>query len=524
MFHTTAIFRPIGAAAIALALCAWASATVWAGVGKFTISVVDADTQQPLPARLHLKNARGRPMRPRVKAPYWKDHIVFDGSVELKLNQGHYQFELECGPEYKTRSGHFEIRDLADDQQEIEMHRFVDLSAEGWWSGDLYVERKVRDIELLMRAEDLHVAPLITWGGKSKANRTRTAAHSSSSGPLVSFDSNRYYHIESGKDARSRGTLLYFHLDQPPGLQAATREYPSSTKFLQQILKQHDESDRIHVDVPRPSAWDLPLWLASGGIDSIGLANSMSLRGGAITIDTTARPFNQVLFPSPHGVGRWSEAIYYHVLECGLRIPPSAGSGSGVVANPVGYQRVYVYCGDDYSYEKWWENLRAGRVFVTSGPLLRAQVEGHPPGHVFTAKTGERLDLEIGLKLSTRDKIEYLEVVQNGRVVHEVRLDEWAKADGRLPPLVFGESGWFLVRAVTTNQETYRFASTGPYYVEFDGRPRVSRQSVGFFFDWLEAGMNRVALRDKQQKKEVLAEYRAARKFWEDLFKRTNTE
>ena len=183
-----------------------------------------------------------------------------------------------------------------------------------------------------------------------------------------------------------------------------------------------------------------------------------------------------------------------------------------------------MHCGDDLSYDKWWENLRAGRVFVTSGPLIRALVEQHPPGHVFTAKTGDRLELEIALKLSTRDKIEYLEIVQNGRVVHEVRLEEWAKAGGRLPPVVFAESGWFLIRAVTTNQETYRFASTGPYYVEFDGRPRVSRQSVQFFLDWLEAGMKRVALRDAQQREKVLAEYRAAQQFWEDLFKQANTD
>jgi len=30
----------------------------------------------------------------------------------------------------------------------------------------------------------------------------------------------------------------------------------------------------------------------------------------------------------------------------------------------------------------------------------------------------------------------------------------------------FNESGWFLVRVITDNPKTFRFASTAPYYVE----------------------------------------------------------
>ena len=48
-----------------------------------------------------------------------------------------------------------------------------------------------------------------------------------------------------------------------------------------------------------------------------------------------------------------------------------------------------------------------------------------------TADDGETVELEIALNLATQDKIEYLEVIQNGRVVHEVRLSDWAKKKGR---------------------------------------------------------------------------------------------
>ena len=43
------------------------------------------------------------------------------------------------------------------------MRRFIDMAADGWWSGDLDVRRPKSDIELLMEADDLHVAEVITW-------------------------------------------------------------------------------------------------------------------------------------------------------------------------------------------------------------------------------------------------------------------------------------------------------------------------------------------------------------------------
>ena len=111
---------------------------------------------------------------------------------------------------------------------------------------------------------------------------------------------------------------------------------------------------------------------------------------------------------------------------------------------------------------------------MTNGPLLKPLVQGELPGHVFRAAAGTKLDLEIGLTLSTRDPISYLEIVKNGQVKHSIPFDKYSKS-GRLPNVEFDSSGWFLVRAVTDLPNTYRFAMTGPYYVEIGGKPRISR-------------------------------------------------
>jgi hypothetical protein len=100
-----------------------------------------------------------------------------------------------------------------------------------------------------------------------------------------------------------------------------------------------------------------------------------------------------------------------------------------------------------------------------------------------------------------------------------VRLDDFGKKRGRLPPIEFDSSGWFLVRAVTNNPEIYQFASTGPYYVESNYQPRISRASVQFFLTWLEDASKKFA-----GNAAVLAEINAARPYWQKLLDRATVD
>ena len=135
----------------------------------------------------------------------------------------------------------------------------------------------------------------------------------------------------------------------------------------------------VWIDIEKPFWWDVPTWLASGQVDSIGLANNHMNRRGMYEDEAWGRPRDAKRLPPPRGNGFWTQEIYYHILNCGLRIPPSAGSASGVLNNPVGYNRMYVQLDGALSYPGWWDGLRAGRVFVTNGPLRRVRADGQPP-------------------------------------------------------------------------------------------------------------------------------------------------
>jgi len=312
---------------------------------------------------------------------------------------------------------------------------------------------------------------------------------------------------------------LFFGLSKPLALGNSSYEYPASMKFVREAR----QNPKCWIDVEKPFWWDLPVWLASGQVDSIGLANNHMCRDSMYESEAWGKPRDTKRLPPPRGNGFWSQEIYYDVLNSGLCIPPSAGSASGVLPNPVGYDRVYVHVGPKMSYEQWWAGLKAGRCFVTNGPLLMVRANDELPGHIFTAAEGEKLTIHIEASVLSEDPIPALEIVKDGEVakriaIHSLPCNEEAT-------LTFDRSGWFLVRAVTNVPNTFRFASTAPYYVEIGpSKRRVSRKSVQFFLDWLDERIASLSkeLTDPDQLREVLGHQRDARKFWERKLSEAN--
>ncbi len=489
-------------------------AALHAATGQLELRILDKDSGQPIPCRMHLIGPKKKPFKPE-KVTFWNDHFVVPGKLLLKLPLGNYSFVIERGPEYRDQTGHFTINTFADDTKTIEMRRFVDMSAEGWWSGDLDVRRPVRDIELLMQADDLHVAQVLAW-----RNDKALTASASTKEPIVRFDNNRYYSLSTGALRQPGTELLLFNLPAPSKLPVANSDYPPLAKIVTDI---RDNKKDVWVDASKPFWWDLPILVALGLVDSVEIAHSHICRDSVTNNEADGRARDRKLFSSLKGNTEWSQEVYFRLLDCGLRIPPSAGSGSGEAANPVGYNRMYVHGDGELSYEKWFEGLRAGRVFVTNGPLITTRVDGELPGHVFQGEPGKKLELEVELNFWTRDPITYLEIIKDGHVIQEVRFDEIPKT-GKLPKIVFEQSGWFLLRAVTDVPKTYRFVMTAPYYVEFDSRPRISKSAAQFFLDWVYQRAKQIKLADPQQQKEVLQWHRQARDYWQNLLSKANAE
>jgi len=479
------------------------------------IEVRDAEGH-PLPCRVHLTGPTGKPIE-APGLPFFRDHFACDGDVALSLPAGSYRHEIERGPEHERASGSFEVegpRTIA-----VRLGRIADLAKEGWFSGDLHIHRPPEDVPLLARAEDIHVAPVITWWNERNSWSGRDLPRE----PLRRLEDGRYLDLMAGEDEREGGALLYFGLERPLDITKASREHPSPLRFVADARAIQAD---VWIDIEKPFWWDVPAWIASGRMDSIGIANNHMCRSTMLPNEAWGRARDRERLPDPLGNGHWTQEIYYRLLDCGVRIPPSAGSASGVLPNPVGYNRVYVQCGAPLDPVKWWAGLKAGRSFVTNGPLLVVKANGELPGHVFRMEKGAPLSIGIEASLVSNDTVPAIEVIRDGRVVGAMDVGG-RKAEGKTFTVTFERSGWFLVRAIADERRTFRFASTAPFWVEAAGEsPRISRASARFFLAWVEERIARIrsAVTSEKELADVLEHHERALKFWGDLRDRANAE
>jgi hypothetical protein len=481
------------------------------------INATDSDGEL-LPCRVHLRNAQGEPQHVTGQ-PFWNDHFVCSGRVTADLGPGVYRYEIERGPEYVRASGKIEILAGKDAELKATLGRIANLRKERWYSADLHVHRPLADVELLMQAEDLDYAAVITWWNNQNLWKGREIPDELTR----KFDGHRLYGLMAGEDEREGGALLFFGLDRPLDITGSKREVPSPMQFVGEARKRNE---KVWIDIEKPFWWDVPVWLADGRMNSIGLANNHMCRSRMLENEAWGKPRDASRLTSPRGNGFWTQEIYYHILNSGLRIPPSAGSASGVLPNPVGYNRVYVRLDEPFTRDSWFAGLSRGQCFVTNGPLLIVRANRQLPGATLKVDGGKTLDVQLDIELTSIDRVPRLELVQNGEVTQRVECTGDLSQRRSLKFTVDG-SGWFLIRAIADVKETFRFASTAPWFIETEAnKHRISRRSAQFFLDWASQRIGRVKAKvvDPAELREVLVWHDKAQKFWQDRVAQANAD
>lgn len=473
--------------------------------GTLSLLVTEKDKSEAVHCRVHLKDGNGKPVE-APGLPFWKNHFSCNGKAELKLAAGDYSYSVERGPEYQRAKGSFAIKEDGATELKLELERMTDMAADAWWSGETHSHRPLEEAELLMQAEDLHVAHFITWW--NAANPWMKASAPPRGAP-VKFGGSYFYDKFGGEDEREGGALLFLDMHGAMDVTKALDHYPPSSVYIEAARKGKKD---VWVDAEKPYWWDLPLWVANGQVDTIGIANNHMQQFGVLDNESRGKARDLQRYPGKHGNGLWTQDIYYHLLNCGLRIPPSAGSASGVLWSPIGYNRIYAKVEGELTYEKWRAAVMAGRTFVTNGPLLVCRAGDEMPGHVFRAEAGKTVPINI--RLHSADLIRAIEIVQNGKVIHSVPCEGTLQ---KLPDVAL-EPGWFLVRCIADVPETFRFASTAPYYVEAaDGKLPISKASAQFFVDWCKERLERfnaIPEATETQKTEMLGIWKKAEAFW----------
>ena len=112
-----------------------------------------------------------------------------------------------------------------------------------------------------------------------------------------------------------------------------------------------------------------------------------------------------------------SAAIYYHMLNVGVRLPATGGTDnfSNVWRDPSGgAARTYARLDGPLTWRRWIEAVRAGRTVATNGPLLFVEVDGHEPGSEISARD----HVTVSVDLATIAPVDVVEIIVDGRVAH----------------------------------------------------------------------------------------------------------
>ena len=472
-----------------------------------TIDFVDEKTGEPIPCRVELRDAKGKPQKGKG-ALYHTPWTIVENQLIYRGRVGDYTFDVHHGPEYAGGGGGFTLDKDGEGGDVVRLPRHANMANENYFAADRLTFIPAASMPKWLPAEGLQSATVCTTAPSDTAKDS--AKERLPDGHWFSQDS--YY------DGRP-GSGLVFHHWSPP---AAVPDALPSTKLLV-LAKQKTET---RAEITRLWARDTPQWLASGRIDAIQILSEHTTRDGksSIKVSDMFHP-EPAQFKGPRGTGRLVENLYWQVLETGLQIPPSAGSAVGRSSSPLGYNRVYVNLpGTLRNQDLFEEGLYTGRSFVTNGPLLRAKVNDEHPGATLKAVGGNKLGLNVALELTVADPVEYVDVVFNGEALYHARLDEYAKAGGKIPLLEVERSGWLVVRVVTSREETYRLATTAPFYIQFDGQSRISKAACQMFLDWLETSNSEQKKSDPGGAAAAETYYSAAKKYWQGRVENSNAE
>lgn len=446
--------------------------------GQLEVTVTEG-AAGPVPCRVHLA-AGGKPVYAAGMPRFERDpHFSCPGRFTVAVPPGKVRILIERGLEYRPFSEEISVEAGQTVQRRVQLERWIDMNARGWYSGDLHVHRPPADMPLLLRADDLNVAPVLTFWNK-------TAAAVAPPYLVEGRDEGapqrpRCFHILAQEDERAGGAILLFNLAKPILLEGVTRDYPSGFAYHEAALGQ-----KAFVEVEKPFWWEAPVHVALGRVDSIGLVCNHFQRMQLMDNEAWGRPRDRAAYAGPQGFARNVMDLYYRYLNMGYQIAASAGSATGVLANPLGQNRAYLPL-ERFSYEGWFAAMREGRNFVTNGPMLFATVSGKPIGTRFEAPAGP-FEATVEFEVLGRDPLEKAEIVVGGEVAASFTppADNPRRIAARRT-FSIGRSTWIAVRAFEPVQgSVLRFAHSSPFYVTIGGARPSDPQAARFYVQWLD--------------------------------------
>ena len=495
--------------------------------GKVRVRVSDSNGGL-LPSRIYLRGADGRSYfpdgsYPRVVSVTEDYYFHTDGSFSATLPVGEAKLEVWRGFEYEPVFSTVEVQAGEWTTVEVELSRWIDMAANGWYSGDNHIHPNYgghyfitpMDLRNKAQAEDLNVANGMIanyWGNSRVEDLEHFLGHPHPhTGPRTVV----YYNEEYRPSFFAHLSLLNLTKLITPfyiGYEGTAHHelYPDNATVLRHVHDQGGIGGYVH-----------PFGLSHRDPDTAGVSSARELPVDAIL---GVADFVDVACIWSDELG--TAEVWYRLLNTGSRIPATAGTDAmtDIWRHPaVGTTRSYVYTGEEeLDYDSWADAMAKGRAFVTSGPILSLDVSGKRMGEELRVSKGDLL--EVSATARAIFAMHRLEIIQNGEIIHTVEATGAKKTIEAELQIPVESSGWIAVRVLGPTQhgvmDSYLFAHTNPVYVIADGEPIRSRKDAAFFVRWIDEALEELRSMDRwddpAHKQEVISTFEQGRRLYQD--------
>jgi hypothetical protein len=470
----------------------------------------DGATGQPVAAKIRVTDmASGRAYMPehaiktmpQKTAPGVKHYFYARGKYEIAVPPGRYQIEVVRGICHEEAIDNAEVGAGLSKVRDFDIPVLQDLHASRWYSGNththyhLEIDEDPDDrLRMVPPAEALDVSVisyLVRNDSPYITNRYPV-------GRLPEFSRDGTL-MDMGEEARNNKGFVDFGYGHCLFLNIPRAIEPVSTGLLSKDGKAPDFPTISMLCEQAQRIGGTTIWAHNGG----GMEAPVAIAHGVV---------------SAYNLGDGKDADYeryYRFLNCGFRLPASTGTDWWIYD----HNRVFVQVESDFTYDSWIAGIRAGRTFISNGPLIEFTVNGKPPGS--TLQASERL--QVKARALSRLPFDRLQIVRDGVVVAEQAAVN--RREASLEREIPVEQGGWIAARVESSAKTHAlfgvFAHSSPVYYRVEGTPSRRAEAAGAFVDEIEQSVRFIRksykFASEADKAVALGRFEAARRIYGKL-------
>jgi len=464
-------------------------------VGTVLVEIRD-DADVPIPARLTFRSVGDTPKlyfttidigREEVGGIAAYDRVfVLRGDCELHVPVGQYDVWVSHGPEWDTTRERIEVKPGADVEVHAKLHHVIDTP--GWISGDFHVHAAasldsrvpMRDrvhqfvadgVDLIVSTDHNVIAdyaPLIAELGVSDLLASATGDE---------ITTKTWGHFGAFPLQPEEGELGH-------GAIAVSKRAPAE---IFADVRKHAPAALIDIHHPRLEHGDIGYFHLAGLDEKTGKATrpGFSMDFDAVEVlngyqDADRKTLDRV-------VGDWIA-----FLDAGKRVAATGNSDTHhLTFNLGGYPRNYVALGDvpiaKIDAAMVVTAVKAGRSYLTTGPIVDASIGGASLGDTATVKDGKAL-LKLRVRAASWVSTRTITIIGPGGAVLATRPAPTTTSVVRFDdviPLDFARDGYVIVRVDgdqpmapnvgdIASWQVYPLAITNPIWVDVDGDGKIT--------------------------------------------------